>query len=143
MHECLNVLRALLQHHVAGMHLHTPVFVVMGHEGCGAVQAALAPKFHGAQQASRIETLLENILPALDNAINLQAAKIKKIASPVAGRANVLVVPDREAGNMRVKSPTFLAGAGAAPRPSGDAMAGWHLKVYCAASMIARRRLVC
>ena len=50
----------------AGMHLHTPLFVVMGHEGCGAVQAALAAKFHGAQQASRIELLLENILPALD-----------------------------------------------------------------------------
>jgi len=50
----------------AGMHLRTPLFVVMGHEGCGAVQAALASKFHGAQQASRIETLLENILPALD-----------------------------------------------------------------------------
>jgi carbonic anhydrase len=50
----------------AGMHLHTPLFVVMGHEGCGAVQAALASKFHGAQQASRIELLLENILPALD-----------------------------------------------------------------------------
>jgi carbonic anhydrase len=50
----------------AGMHLHTPLFVVMGHEGCGAVQAALASKFHGAQQASRIEALLENILPALD-----------------------------------------------------------------------------
>jgi hypothetical protein len=48
------------------MHLHTPLFVVMGHEGCGAVQAALASKFHGAQQASRIELLLENILPALD-----------------------------------------------------------------------------
>jgi len=50
----------------AGMHLHTPLFVVMGHEGCGAVKAALASKFHGAQQAGRIEILLENILPALD-----------------------------------------------------------------------------
>ena len=50
----------------AGLHLHTPLFVVMGHEGCGAVQAALASKFHGAQQASRIEVLLENILPALE-----------------------------------------------------------------------------
>jgi carbonic anhydrase len=50
----------------AGMHLHTPLFVVMGHEGCGAVQAALASKFHGAQQAGRIELLLQNILPALD-----------------------------------------------------------------------------
>ena len=51
---------------------------------------------------------------ALDNAISLQAAKIKKIASPVAGRANVLVVPDLEAGNMLAKSLTFLAGADAA-----------------------------
>ena len=50
----------------AGLHLHTPLFVVMGHEGCGAVQAALASKFEGAQQASRIEVLLENILPALE-----------------------------------------------------------------------------
>ena len=51
---------------------------------------------------------------ALDNAIDLQAAKIKKISSPVAGRANVLVVPDLEAGNMLAKSLTFLAGADAA-----------------------------
>ncbi len=51
---------------------------------------------------------------ALDNAIDLAAAKIKKIDSPVAGRANVLVVPDLEAGNMLAKSLTFLAGADAA-----------------------------
>ena len=48
---------------------------------------------------------------ALDNAINPEAAKIKHIESPVAGRANVLVVPDLEAGNMLAKSLTFLAGA--------------------------------
>src|SRR5204863_3901293 len=51
---------------------------------------------------------------ALDNAINLKAAKIKGIISPVAGQANVLVVPDLEAGNMLAKSLTFLAGAAAA-----------------------------
>ena len=51
---------------------------------------------------------------ALDNAIDLGAAKIKKIKSPVAGRANVLVVPDLEAGNMLAKSLTFLADADAA-----------------------------
>jgi carbonic anhydrase len=50
----------------AGAHLRTPLFVVLGHEGCGAVQAAIASKFHGARQRSRIEALLENILPALD-----------------------------------------------------------------------------
>ncbi|MCA3220598.1 MAG: phosphate acetyltransferase [Burkholderiales bacterium] len=51
---------------------------------------------------------------ALDNAISLEAVKIKKIDSPVAGRANVLVVPDLEAGNMLAKSLSFLAGADAA-----------------------------
>jgi len=51
---------------------------------------------------------------ALDNAISPEAAKIKRIESPVAGRANVLVVPDLEAGNMLAKSLTFLAGADAA-----------------------------
>ncbi|HEY1417145.1 MAG TPA: phosphate acetyltransferase [Myxococcaceae bacterium] len=51
---------------------------------------------------------------ALDNAISVEAAKIKQIRSSVAGRANVLVVPDLEAGNMLAKSLTFLAGADAA-----------------------------
>jgi phosphate acetyltransferase len=51
---------------------------------------------------------------ALDNAINLHAARLKKIASPVAGRANVLLVPDLNAGNMLAKSLSFLADADAA-----------------------------
>ena len=51
---------------------------------------------------------------ALDNAISPEAAAIKHIVSPVAGRANVLVVPDLEAGNMLAKSLSFLAGADAA-----------------------------
>jgi len=51
---------------------------------------------------------------ALDNAISPDAAAIKNIISPVAGRANVLVVPDLEAGNMLAKSLSFLAGADAA-----------------------------
>jgi phosphate acetyltransferase len=51
---------------------------------------------------------------ALDNAINLEAAAIKHIVSPVAGRANVLVVPDLVAGNILAKSLSFLAGADSA-----------------------------
>jgi phosphate acetyltransferase len=51
---------------------------------------------------------------ALDNAISPEAAEIKKIVSPVAGRANVLIVPDLEAGNMLAKSLSFLAGADSA-----------------------------
>jgi phosphate acetyltransferase len=51
---------------------------------------------------------------ALDNAISPEAAAVKGIKSPVAGRANVLVVPDLEAGNMLAKNLTFLANADAA-----------------------------
>jgi phosphate acetyltransferase len=51
---------------------------------------------------------------ALDNAISPEAAAIKGLISPVAGRANVLVVPDLEAGNMLAKSLSFLAHADAA-----------------------------
>jgi phosphate acetyltransferase len=51
---------------------------------------------------------------AMDNAIDPEAARIKGIVSPVAGRANVLIVPDLDAGNMLAKSLTFLGGAYAA-----------------------------
>ena len=45
----------------AGVHLRTPLFLVLGHEGCGAVQAALAAKFRGVRERSRIEGLLQNL----------------------------------------------------------------------------------
>ncbi len=51
---------------------------------------------------------------ALDNAISPEAARIKGIESPVAGQADILVVPDLEAGNMLAKNLTFLANADAA-----------------------------
>jgi phosphotransacetylase/acyl dehydratase len=51
---------------------------------------------------------------AFDNAINEAAAAEKGIISPVAGRADILVVPDLEAGNMLAKQLSFLAGAEAA-----------------------------
>jgi phosphate butyryltransferase len=51
---------------------------------------------------------------AFDNAINVAAATEKGIISPVAGRADILVVPDLEAGNMLAKQLSFLAGADAA-----------------------------
>jgi carbonic anhydrase len=50
----------------AGKHLQTPLFVVLGHERCGAVSAVLDMKLRGAKPESRIEVLLEDILPALE-----------------------------------------------------------------------------
>lgn len=51
----------------AGTHLKTQLLMVLGHEGCGAVQAALAAKFRGARERSRIELLLQGLLPGLED----------------------------------------------------------------------------
>src|SRR3954471_11230535 len=49
----------------AGSHLETPLFVVLGHEGCGAIAAALATKHEGEQFRSRIQQLVATIIPGL------------------------------------------------------------------------------
>jgi phosphotransacetylase len=51
---------------------------------------------------------------AFDNAVSLTAARDKGIGGAVAGQADILVVPDLEAGNMLAKQLTFMAGADAA-----------------------------
>ncbi|OCC22485.1 enoyl-CoA hydratase [Croceicoccus estronivorus] len=51
---------------------------------------------------------------AFDNAISLDAARIKEINSPVAGHPDILLVPNLEAGNMLAKQLIYLAGADAA-----------------------------
>jgi len=49
----------------AGSYLETPLFVVMGHEGCGAIAAAMASKHEGEQFRSRVQILLESVIPGL------------------------------------------------------------------------------
>jgi phosphate acetyltransferase len=51
---------------------------------------------------------------AFDNAVSEEAAKTKGITSPVAGKADIFVVPDLEAGNMLAKQLIYLGGADAA-----------------------------
>ena len=51
---------------------------------------------------------------AFDNAISMEAARTKKIISPVAGQAHILLVPDLEAGNMVAKQLSYFAGADSA-----------------------------
>jgi carbonic anhydrase len=70
----------------AGTHLGTQLFMVLGHEGCGAVQAALAAKFHGAQERSRIQLLLQDLLPGLEG-IDPQHPPAQQLARAV--EANV------------------------------------------------------
>ena len=69
----------------AGVHLRTPLFVVLGHEGCGAVHAALAARYD-RQQPARIATLLDNILPGLSD---LPAGLAPDLEMDAAVEANV------------------------------------------------------
>src|SRR5688572_11724046 len=49
----------------AGRNLRTPLFVVLGHTKCGAVAAAVEMRLHGTRQLSRIQILIDSILPGL------------------------------------------------------------------------------
>ena len=70
----------------AGVHLKTPLFLVLGHTNCGAIQAALAMKFRNVRHASRIELLMASILPGLDG-IDPRADPAAQVAAGV--EANV------------------------------------------------------
>jgi len=70
----------------AGAHLRTPLFVVLGHEGCGAVRAALEQKLSGREHLSRIQKLVECILPGLQE-LGPQLSEQEQIVASV--EANV------------------------------------------------------
>jgi carbonic anhydrase len=70
----------------AGAHLHTPLFVVLGHEGCGAVKAAVESKLNAVEHQSRIQMLVNNILPGLPE-FDPQTAPEERLAQAV--EANV------------------------------------------------------
>ena len=87
----------------AGVVLRTPLFVVLGHEGCGAVQAALAAKLKGTRQGRHIEALLANILPGIRD---VGAASPNPLASAVEANVRwsmrqVLETPEGKAGAAR------------------------------------------
>jgi len=70
----------------AGQHLHTPLFLVLGHERCGAVKAALDSKLYDVQHGSRIQILVDNIVPGLRD-LDASAADEVRLAQAV--EANV------------------------------------------------------
>jgi carbonic anhydrase len=51
----------------AGRYLHTRLFVVLGHTHCGAVTAAVDARLRGTRHHSRIQLLVESILPGMDD----------------------------------------------------------------------------
>jgi carbonic anhydrase len=70
----------------AAVHLHTPLFVVLGHEGCGAVTAAVAMKEQGVRERAHITVLLDGFLPGLPD-LDASLTSEEKVAAAV--EANV------------------------------------------------------
>jgi hypothetical protein len=103
----------------AGAHLRTPLFVVLGHAGCGAVKAALEHKLKGVQHRSRVQILVNNILPGLPE-FGAQLSEEGKLASAIeamsAGRCirswrpRKRRMPSRLAPNWWERSTTSLRG---------------------------------
>lgn len=93
----------------AGTHLRTPLFVVLGHEGCGAVEAAIAEKFHGASHRSRIALLLTSIQPALEHLDpTLPPAELLHAAVEANVRSTIHQVLDSPEGKARLQEGGFL-----------------------------------
>jgi carbonic anhydrase len=87
----------------AGSYLQTPLFVVLGHEGCGAITAALATKHEGEQFRSRVQLLLASIvpgLPELDSQLSPQEQLSRAVESNV--RWTVRQILDSPEGQARV-----------------------------------------
>jgi carbonic anhydrase len=97
----------------AGSYLETPLFVILGHEGCGAITAALATRHEGAQFRSRVQVLLANIipgLPELDPALSPEEQASRAVESNV--RWTVRQILDSPEGKARMaEGRTKLIGA--------------------------------
>jgi carbonic anhydrase len=87
----------------AGSYLETPLFVVLGHEGCGAISAALATKHEGEQFRSRVQLLLASIVPGLPD-LDAQLSSEEQLSRAVEGnvRWTVRQVLDSPEGRARV-----------------------------------------
>lgn len=92
--------------------LHTRLFVVLGHEGCGAVQAALEFKHHRVKQRSRIQILVESIVPGLpDSDRRLPKDKLLADAIEANVRWSMHQLMETPAGRNAVKRGARLVGA--------------------------------
>jgi carbonic anhydrase len=88
----------------AGAHLQTPLFVVLGHEGCGAVGAALEAKHEGVRHHRHIQILVDSILPGLsgvDSRLDREAQLSRAVESNV--RWTVRQICETPEGRARLK----------------------------------------
>jgi phosphate acetyltransferase len=79
---------------------------------------------------------------AFDNAVSKEAARTKGIVSPVAGRADIFVVPDIEAGNMLAKQLEYVPGADLAGIVIADHSDKPRRQVACEAWILHHRAAV-
>lgn len=93
----------------AGAHLRTPVFVVLGHDGCGAVSAALQSHRKGVQHLSRIQLLVDSILPAIEDVSDRLPPQEQLAAAVEANvRRQVAAIRDSPEGRERHASGGIL-----------------------------------
>ena len=87
----------------AESYLETPLFVVLGHEGCGAISAALATKYEAEQFRSRVQLLLASIVPGLPD-LDAQLSPEAQLSRAVEGnvRWTVQQILDSPEGQARV-----------------------------------------
>jgi carbonic anhydrase len=87
----------------AGSYLQTPLFVVLGHEGCGAFGAALATMLGGEQFRSRVQLLLKSIVPGLPD-LDSQLSPREKLSRAVEAnvRWTVRQIVDSPEGQARL-----------------------------------------
>jgi carbonic anhydrase len=96
----------------AGAHLHTPLFVVLGHEGCGAVNAALATMLERHQHRSYIQALVDNILPGLQD-LSSESSEQERLASAIEAnvRWSIRQILETSEGQKATKAGAKLVGA--------------------------------
>ena len=109
----------------SAVHLKTPLFVVLGHEGCGAVQAALAARQQAPREREHIARLLERILPGLQD-VRVESPVETQLREAVAANVRwsmqqVLETPEAKAraaeGVMKLVGAVYELETGRVPIP--------------------------
>jgi carbonic anhydrase len=96
----------------AGAHLRTPLFVVLGHEGCGAVKAALEHKLARREHLSRIQNLVDCIAPGLKE-IDSRLSEQQQLSTAVEAnvRWSMHQILETAEGQNAIKAGARLVGA--------------------------------
>lgn len=88
----------------AAVHLKTPLFIVLGHEGCGAVSATVESRLHGVEHRSRIQVLVDSILPALERVdLALGPDRLLEAAVEANVRMTIRAIEESPEGRARAK----------------------------------------